>query len=183
MTNAAVLRCLFFKFRKIEEVADMGRSSKRENKNIYQRSREAAGLTREAAAELLECISQERIERIESEKVLPRPEDVLRMARAYKNPSLCNHYCSRECEIGKVHVPEVQFKELSQITLEIIAHLNALTREKDRLVEITIDGEISADERADFQVIREDLEQMSLTIDALKLWVDHAIMSGKMRED
>lgn len=158
----------------------MGRSSKRENKNIYQRSREQAGLTREAAAELLACISAERIERIESEKVSPRPEDVLRMAQAYKNPSLCNHYCSHECEIGKVHVPEVKFKELSQITLEIIAHLNALTRGKDRLIEITIDGEISADERADFQAIREDLEQMSLTVDALKLWIDNAILTGKI---
>lgn len=161
----------------------MGRNSTREHKTVYQQSREAAGLTREAASELLECISPERIERIESEKVQPRPEDVLRMARAYHDPSLCNHYCSQECEIGKVHVPEVKFKELSQITLEIIAHLNALTREKDRLIEITVDGEISADERADFEVIRENLEQMSLTIDALKLWVDHAIATGRMEED
>lgn len=161
----------------------MGRNSTREHKTVYQISREQAGLTREAASELLECISPERIERIESEKVQPRPEDVLRMARAYHDPSLCNHYCSQECEIGKVHVPEVKFKELSQITLEIIAHLNALTREKDRLIEITVDGEISADERADFEVIRENLEQMSRTIDALKLWVDHAIVTGRMEED
>lgn len=158
----------------------MGRTSTREHKNLYQRSREQAGLTREAASELLECVSPERIERIESEKVRPRPEDVLRMARVYRNPSLCNHYCSQECEIGKIHVPEVQFKELSQITLEIIAHLNVLTREKDRLIEITIDGEISDDERSDFEIIREKLEQMSLTIDALKLWIDHAAAAGKL---
>ncbi len=160
----------------------MGRSSTREHKNVYQRSREQAGLTREEASERLECISPERIERIESEKVRPRPEDVLRMALVYRNPALCNHYCSQECEIGKVHVPEVQFKELSQITLEIIAHLNALTREKDRLIEITVDGEITEDERADFEVIRENLEQMSLTVDALKLWIDHAIATGRMEE-
>lgn len=160
----------------------MGRNSTREHKNIYQISREQAGLTREAASELMECISPERIERIESEKVQPRPEDVLRMTKAYQNPSLCNYYCSQSCEIGKVHVPEVKFKELSQITLEIIAHLNALTREKDRLIEITVDGEISEDERADFEVIRENLEQMSLTVDALKLWIDNAIASGRMEE-
>ena len=160
----------------------MGRSSTREHKNVYQRSREQAGLTREEASERLECISPERIERIESEKVRPRPEDVLRMALVYRNPALCTHYCSQECEIGKVHVPEVHFKELSQITLEIIAHLNALTREKDRLIEITVDGEITEDERADFEVIRENLEQMSLTVDALKLWIDHAIATGRMEE-
>lgn len=160
----------------------MGRNSTRENKNIYQRSREQAGLTRDAASALLECISPERIERIESEKIFPRPEDILRMARAYKNPSLCNHYCSHFCEIGKRYIPEVKFKELSQITLEIIAHLNALTRERDRLIEITVDGEISEDERADFEIIRENLEQMSLTVDALKLWIDHAIATGRMEE-
>ena len=44
----------------------MGRKSTKENKNIYQISREAVSLTREAASELLEYISADRIEKIES---------------------------------------------------------------------------------------------------------------------
>lgn len=41
----------------------MGRASTRENKNIYQTTREALHLTREAAGELLESIPPERSRR------------------------------------------------------------------------------------------------------------------------
>ena len=52
----------------------MGRKSTKENKNVYQTSRESLGLTREAAAEKLEFLSADRIEKIESEKSLPHPD-------------------------------------------------------------------------------------------------------------
>ena len=114
----------------------MGRKSTKENKNVYQTSRESLGLTREAAAEKLEFLSADRIEKIESEKSLPHPDEILAMADCYKNPSLCNYYCSHECPIGQECVPEVQMKDLSQITLEMLASLNTLNRDKDRLIEI-----------------------------------------------
>ena len=44
----------------------MGRASTKENKNIYQTTREALRLTRETASELLETIAPERIEKIEN---------------------------------------------------------------------------------------------------------------------
>ena len=97
----------------------MGRKSTKENKNVYQTSRESLGLTREAAAEKLEFLSADRIEKIESEKSLPHPDEILAMADCYKNPSLCNYYCSHECPIGQEYVPEVQMKNLSQITLDL----------------------------------------------------------------
>ena len=43
----------------------MGRKSTRENKTIYQKLREEDQLTREKAAELLEFISEDRMERID----------------------------------------------------------------------------------------------------------------------
>ena len=58
----------------------MGRSSTRENKTRYQLAREELGLSREKASELLETIAPERIEKIESERSLPRPDEVLTMA-------------------------------------------------------------------------------------------------------
>ena len=91
----------------------MGRRSTKENKNIYQTSREEAGYTREGAAEILEFISADRIEKIESERSLPHPDEILAMASGYRNPSLCNYYCSHECPIGQEYVPEVQFKDAS----------------------------------------------------------------------
>lgn len=79
----------------------MGRKSIKEDKNIYFKSRENAGMTRETAAEKLQFISADRIERIENERSVPHPDEVLAMADAYKNPSLCNYYCSHECPIGR----------------------------------------------------------------------------------
>ena len=43
----------------------MGIKSTRENKNIYQISRENAELTREEASELMKFVSADRIEKIE----------------------------------------------------------------------------------------------------------------------
>ena len=158
----------------------MGRKSTRENKTIYQISREHMELTRDAAAERLQFISADRSEKIESEKTDPRPEEVLAMAECYKNPALCNHFCSNECPIGRLHVPEIKAKDLSQITLEMLATLNKLVKEKDRLIEITVDGELSEDEMPDFLAIKEQLEKMSLAVDSLNLWVDQKIAEGSI---
>lgn len=151
----------------------MGRKSTRENKTIYQVSRENAGLSREAAAQSLVFVSSDRLEKIEYETSAPHPEEVLAMAECYKVPTLCNYYCSHECPIGQEYVPEVTVSNLEKITLEMVVQLNALSREKERLMEITVDGKVSEDEQADFDRIRASLDKMALTIDAMKLWVDN----------
>ena len=159
----------------------MGKKSTKEDKNIYFLSREEAGMTRAEAAEAL-YISEDRIERIEYEKSAPHPDEVLAMADCYKNPTLCNYFCAHECPIGREYVPEVKIKDLSQITLEMLANLNALTKEKDRLVEITVDGNITPDEMPDFKRIQNRLEEMSLVVDTLKLWFDNAVATGQIKE-
>ena len=161
----------------------MGRKSTKENKNIYQISRENADLTRESAAEQLEFISSDRIEKIENEKSYPHPDEILAFADCYKNPSLCNYYCSHECPIGQEYVPEVAAKDLSVITLEMLSTLNTLSKEKDRLIDIAADGKVTEDEIPDFLQIKENLENMSLAIDSLKLWVEHTIASGEIDKE
>lgn len=158
----------------------MGRRSTKENKNIYQTSRENMGLTRETAASQLEFISADRIEKIENEKSFPHPDEILAMAHCYKNPSLCNYYCSHECPIGKQYIPEVTAKDLSVITLEMLSTLNTLSKERDRMIDIAADGKVSEDEIGDFLRIKEYLESMSLTIESLKLWVENTIASGEI---
>ena len=158
----------------------MGRKSTKENKTIYQTSRESLGLTRDQAAEKLEFISADRIEKIEYQKSLPHPEEVMAMADCYKEPILCNYFCSHECPIGIEHVPEIKEKELSQITLEMLATLSKLTSAKERLIEITVDGEVSEDELPDFLKIKHELEKMAMAIDSLNLWIDHTIATGKI---
>ena len=153
----------------------MGKKSVKEDKTIYQLAREEAGLTRANASELLNFVSESRIEKIESEKSEAHPDEVLAMASAYKKPSLCNYYCANVCPIGQEYVPEVEIKDLAQITLEILSTINALSKQKDRLVEITVDGKISPDEITDFKQLVEELDKMSLVIDSLKLWIDNTV--------
>ena len=160
----------------------MGRKSTKENKNIYQISREEADLTRDAAAEALGFISADRIEKIENEKTMPHPDEILAMAECYKKPNLCNYYCSHECPIGQKHVPEVKMKDLSQITLEVLAALNTLEKEKNRFIEITMDGIISSDELTDFRRINEQLSQIATTVSALQLWIQQATIDHKIAE-
>ena len=158
----------------------MGRASVKENKTIYQTSREELGLSREKAAELLGWITAERIERIENEKSEPHPDEVMEMAKVYKNPNLCNYYCARECPIGQKYVPEIQVKDLSQIVLEMLASLNAMHKKQERLIEITADGTIAGDEIRDFIHIQEELEKISITVETLQIWVEKMLSEGKI---
>ena len=156
----------------------MARKSTKENKNVYQRTREALGLTREEASGLLVTMSPERIEKIENERSMPHPDEVLLMSDQYQQPSLCNHYCANQCPIGQQYVPEIKVKDLSQIVLETIASLNAMQRQKERLIEITVDGKISGDEPADFVQIQEELEKISIAVETLQLWCERMLDTG-----
>lgn len=156
----------------------MGRASTKENKNKYQLIREELGLSREKASELLVTIMPERIEKIESEKSLPHPDEVLTMAEKYKRPSLCNHYCSTQCPIGQQYVPQIEVKELSSIVLEMLASLNSVNKKKERLIEITADGKIEEDEIDDFIYIQDELERISITVETLQLWAERMLVNG-----
>ena len=156
----------------------MARKSTKENKNLYQLTREALDLTREEASELLVTMSPERIEKIESERSSPHPDEVLLMSDQYKQPDLCNYYCANQCPIGQQYVPEVKIKDLSQIVLETIASLNTMQKKKDRLIEITVDGRISGDELADFVHIQEELEKISISVETLQLWCERMLDTG-----
>ena len=161
----------------------MGKKSVKENKNIYFEAREKAGLTRAEASELIGTISESRLEKLETGKTAILPEDVVDMARAYKRPELCNYYCTHECRIGKDTVPEVKASSLSEIVLGMLAALNSLDSQKNRLIDITADGVISDDELPDFVNIQKQLDQIDLTVESLKVWVASTIADGKINKD
>lgn len=164
--------CVFLKFRDIRETIIMGKQSTRENKNIYQLCREEQGLTREKASEKMSSVSASRIEKIEYELQEPTPYDIIQMADCYKRPDLCNYYCSHKCSIGDRYVPEIEISELSNIILETIASLNEINPLTSRLIQIARDGKITDDEIRDFAFISKKLDDVSLAIDSLNLWVD-----------
>jgi hypothetical protein len=161
----------------------MPRSSTKSNKTVYQLKREELGLSREKASELLDGIPPERIERIESGKFTAHPDEVILMAEKYQDPQLCNYFCANECEIGRQYVPEVKIKDLSQIVLEMLASLNSVKKRQERLIEITVDGKIEADELEDFIEIQDELERISLAVETLQLWSEQKLASGDIDMD
>ena len=150
----------------------MGKQSTRENKTIYQICREEAGLTRSEASEKMTAVSDSKIEKFEYEMQDPTPYDIIQMADAYKRPDLCKYFCSHKCEIGHRYVPEVEVSDLSDIILETIASLNEINPLTTRLIQIARDGKISDDEMKDFAFISKKLDEISLAVDSLNLWVD-----------
>lgn len=152
----------------------MGRKSTKENKNIYQQIRDELNMTRADVSDKTDgVLSESRLEKIEHGNLSARPEDVIMMADIYNKPELCNYYCTKECQIGERYVPAVEtVHDLPQITMELLSNLNALTRYRDRVIDITADGMISDDEISDFNLFRQHLSDMSLAIETLKLWAD-----------
>ena len=160
----------------------MGRRSTRENKNIYQQSRENMDLSREAAEEPLGFVSADRIEKIESGKSAPHPDEVLAMEKAYRNPELSNYYCTHECPIGMKYVEKAELKELPQLTVELLSALNAMEEEKNRLIDISVDGRVSEAERKQFDVILRKLAALDRTIRGMRIWIEDALYTGKLDE-
>lgn len=162
----------------------MGRKSTKENKNIYQILREEKDLTRQAASDLMEFVSDDRIEAIESGKSIAHPDEVLTMSKAYKSPELCNYYCSHECPIGAEYTPAVEIKEFSQTILATLTSVNNIMKERDNLMAIGSDGKLDDYELKDFIRIQDELEKLSMTIESLQLWFEkHALEIGLTKEE
>ena len=153
----------------------MGRRSTKENKTIWQITREELGLTREKAGDLIPGFSPERIEKIENGRTQIQPEDALLLAEYYKAPALVNYYCCNECPIGESHAVRAESKELTQIAVETTNAVNQMSRIKDRLLEIAEDGKVCNDELEDFMKIKTVLDKLSQSVSNLQLWMDEQI--------
>lgn len=150
------------------------------NENIYKETRKKLGLSRDDASKLLGAITPERLERIENNKFPIQPDEVCVMADKYKEPTLRNYYCSTQCPIGQQSVPEIKVKNLAEIIIQMIASLNSMKKKQERLIEITSDGIIDNEELNDFIYIQKELERISITVEALRLWTETMIADEKI---
>ena len=160
----------------------MPKVSAKPDKTMYMTVREGRGLTREKASMLIsaQCISADRLEKIENRRLLARPDEILALAEAYKAPAIINYYCTHDCDIGGRYISEVKPKELSQIAIETLNSLNKLAQVKDRLLEIVEDGTISADEAEDFCTIKSNLDKIARAVESLQLWLNESIAKGNI---
>ena len=160
----------------------MGKRSVKKDKNIYQLSRERRSLSREAAAERLGFVTEDRIEKIESGKSLPHPDEVLAMEQGYTDPELTNFYCTHECPIGMKYVTEARLSSLPQLTVELLSALHAMDDEKDGLIDISVDGRVTGGEREQFDRILTKLAALDRSIRGMRMWLEDAMMNGGMEE-
>ena len=160
----------------------MGKRSVKEDKNAYFRAREDAGFTRAEAADRT-SISESRIEKIENRNQVPHPDEVLAMANAYGAPIICNYYCSHDCKIGQEYVPEIQVRHLTQAVLEMLASMNELDEQKNRLVAIAADGIIDETEIRDLAKIQTELARVQNAISSFNHWVDDEIARGTIDKE
>lgn len=158
------------------------------SKNIYKETRNSLGLSREEVSDISQetqfgPISCERLERIENDKFPIHPEEVMLLSKIYKTPSLCNHYCANECKIGKSYVPEIQVKDLEKIVLNMVASLNSMKKNQERLIEISANGTIENNELKDFISIQKELEKISVSVEALQLWTEQMLANGSINQE
>ena len=62
----------------------------------------------------------------------------------------------------------------------MLASLNSMKKRQERLIEISADGRIEADEIEDFIMIQQELEKISITVEALQLWAEQKIAAGEI---
>ncbi len=152
--------------------------------SFYKDIRKQKDLTRDEVCSIADTLGEplqpERLERIENGKYDILPSEVLLLSKIYADPTLCNHYCAKECPIGKKYVPEVKVKDLAQIILEMLSSMNSMKNKQERLIEITSNGAINDDEIEDFVFIQNELERFSITVEALQLWVEKMLADKKI---
>ena len=155
----------------------MERSCIEGKENIYLSCRKKAAIyndklnSREMAAELL-GFSTSTLANYELgiTKNVP-PDSVVMMSDLYRQPELKNYYCKHECPIGKDLPMATKESGLQGITVKI---LNSLDDEeikgmKKNLLSIAADGEITEDEKEEFQEIVNTLETLEKAISELRI--------------
>jgi len=164
----------------------MGRVSTKENKNVYQEAREKMmeddrPWSRERAADEIETVedgrfgylNEDRLVKIENETVKIQPEDVLALSIAYNKPELRNHYCCHQCPIGESDAPKIKFKDnIHEMLVNMTVTLESVNARKLRLMEILADGEVDDSETKDLDMILEELEKISVTVESIQLWCE-----------
>ena len=138
------------------------------SRSIYSRARVYAGISQEAAAELLN-LSVRALADYESGQRRPPAQTVDQMASLYAAPGLRLDHARETDELGMIPQSATACS-IEQATLRIGKCLRRLRQNDDagRLIEIAEDGVVDADEEADYRRITEDMRGLRAAILALE---------------
>lgn len=166
----------------------MGKKATKAADNVYCIARYNAAETnenfasREKASEII-GIDRTRLARIELGTILPYPEEVLLLSKAYNAPELCNTYCVRQCPLGKHTMQEIEMDDFDRLALKALGSLKNAEEIQDKLIKIAEDGKVSDYEEVDFQHVLDELHKISMNAQALQLWADKNIRKINIQEE
>ena len=152
----------------------MGRYPTKAAGNRYYESRKNAAehderlTSREAAGELL-GVSWSSLADYERGLTKVPVDVVCRMADLYKDPSLLNWYCCKECPICRNDQLATEMDDIRGIALRLLVDgdTDAISQE---IAEIAKDGVISEDEKPKMQEAMRRLEEVGKLISELQLY-------------
>jgi transcriptional regulator with XRE-family HTH domain len=101
-------------------------------------------------------------------KIVPT-DMVVKMANLYNAPELENYYCTEMCPLG-CNIPKAEIEDLDRIAIRALASFRKITETRDTLLDITADGEISEDEKPALKRVLENLEELEIIAQNLKIW-------------
>ena len=88
-------------------------------------------------------------------------------------PELRNHYCCHQCPIGERDAPGIKFKDnIHEMLVNMTVTLESVNQRKMRLMEILADGHVDDSESNDLDMILEELEKISITVESIQLWCE-----------
>lgn len=138
-----------------------------ESRNIYQIPREAAGLTQEKAAELID-ISVESIRAYETGRRTPPGRAVIKMIEIYNSPYLALQHLKSSDEVGQCYMPNVELKDLPTAVLRLQKEVNDFLKCRDEIIDITCDGVISEDEQERWNQVLKEMDDVITAIMSVK---------------
>lgn len=165
----------------------MGRDATKAVGNPWYEARKNAALhddrlcSREGAAERLGMsVSAVADAELGLTKCMPVDKAVL-MADLYRAPELLNYYCLNECPIGCRHPISDEVLTLDRITVKLLKNLSVdkLNNIRDKMLEISYDGEVSESEKPELKEIVEYMEETSKTVSELKILAEKLLNGVK----
>lgn len=132
-----------------------------EYQNIYKTCRKAAGFTQEAAAERL-GVSVESVRAYETGQRIPPTHVVRQMAVLYNAVYLGLQHLQETDELYSSVVPEIRPRSVLEASAKLTNRIFAFAESHAdrRLLRITEDNVIDTGERAEFDSIMEDLQEI-----------------------
>ena len=116
-------------------------------------------------------LNYDKLVKLEHDPTKLQPLDVVGFALAYNKPELRNHYCCHDCEIGKIDAPVVEdASNIHKILVNMAVSLESVNSQKMRLMQIIEDGIVDDNEVGDLNKILDELEKISMTVEAIQLW-------------